>query len=292
MTEHFLPNKRLMRKAFNEAASRYDAAAILQQEVCNRMAERLEYIKHQPATVLDAGSGTGFGRDKLQTAYPKASVIELDIAHAMLLAARQKTSRWKRLFKDPPAVCGDIEQLPLADNSLDMIWSNLAIQWVNDLDKAFAEFHRVLAPNGLLMFSTLGPDTLKELRQAFAGVDQADHVNRFVDMHDIGDGLVKNGFATPVMDMEYITLTYQDVRTVMQDLKAIGAHNVMHGRPAGLMGKQRWQRVIDNYETLRKDGQLPATYEIVYGHAWKPEPKPVRVLADGRQVIEFRPRNT
>ena len=292
MTEHFLPNKRLMRKAFNEAATRYDAAAILQQEVCNRMAERLEYIKHQPNTVLDAGSGTGFGREKLQAAYPKANVVELDIAHAMLLAARQKTSRWKRLFKDPPAVCGDIEQLPLADNSLDMIWSNLAIQWVNDLDKAFAEFHRVLAPNGLLMFSTLGPDTLKELRQAFAGVDQADHVNRFVDMHDIGDGLVKNGFATPVMDMEYITLTYQDVRTVMQDLKAIGAHNVMHGRPAGLMGKQRWQRVIDNYETLRKDGQLPATYEIVYGHAWKPEPKPTRVLADGRQVIEFRPRNT
>lgn len=290
MSEHFLPNKKLMRASFNSAAEQYDAAAILQQEVCDRMAERLAYIKLDPEIVLDAGSGTGFGREKLQAQYAKANVVELDIAHAMLIASRKKTSKWKRLFKEPPAICADIEQLPIADNSLGMIWSNLAIQWVNDLDRAFAEFHRVLQPNGLLMFSTLGPDTLKELRHAFSGVDNSDHVNRFIDMHDIGDGLVRNGFATPVMDMEFITMTYHDVKAVMNDLKSIGAHNVMHGRPAGLMGKQRWQRVLDTYETYRKDGLLPATYEVVYGHAWKPEPKASKTLADGRQVIEFRPR--
>ncbi|NLR74976.1 malonyl-ACP O-methyltransferase BioC [Leeia aquatica] len=292
MPEVFQPEKRLMRRAFERAADSYDAAAVLQREVCDRMAERLDYIKHQPHRVLDAGSGTGYGSGLLRTTYPKAQVLELDIAHSMLLAARRKQGLLKRWLAPAPALCADIERLPLQADSVDMIWSNLAIQWVTDLDQAFAEFHRVLRPEGLLMFSTLGPDTLRELRQAFAGLDGHTHVNRFIDMHDIGDGLVRNGFATPVMDMEYLTLTYDDVRAVMQDLKAIGAHNVTHGRPQGLMGKQRWQQVLRNYEQLRQDGKLPATYEVVYGHAWKPQPRPARQLPDGRQVIDFHPRGS
>ncbi|RTL01005.1 MAG: malonyl-[acyl-carrier protein] O-methyltransferase BioC, partial [Neisseriaceae bacterium] len=159
-------------------------------------------------------------------------------------------------------------------------------------DKAFTELARVLRPDGLLMFSTLGPDTLKELRQAFSGADGYAHVNRFIDMHDIGDALVHNGFAEPVMDMEYITLTYESVKAVMLDLKAIGAQQVLDGRNPGLMGKSRWQKVLDNYERLRQAGRLPATYEIVYGHAWKPQPKLGKTLPDGRQIIEFKKRPT
>jgi malonyl-CoA O-methyltransferase len=138
------------------------------------------------------------------------------------------------------------------------------------------------------MFSTFGPDTLMELRQAFASADDRPHVNRFIDMHDLGDALVQAGFANPVMDMEKIVLTYDDIKAVMRDLKAIGAHNVALGRPRGLMGRHAFERAEAAYDKLRREGRLPATFEIVYGHAWKPQPKPG--FADGRQIIEFRPR--
>ncbi|HUW00334.1 MAG TPA: methyltransferase domain-containing protein, partial [Gallionella sp.] len=192
---------------------------------------------------------------------------------------------WQKLFGGARQmqVCGDMEALPLAANSIGMVWSNLAMQWCNDLPATFTELHRVLEVEGLLMFSTFGPDTLKELRQAFNGVDRHNHLNRFTDMHDIGDMLVHSGFAEPVMDMEYITLTYDDVRGVLQDLKTIGAHNATGGRSQGLMGKNAWARLTENYESLRRNGKLPATFEVVYGHAWKPQPKQT---ADGRAIIK------
>jgi len=168
-----------------------------------------------------------------------------------------------------------------------MIWSNLALQWCNDLPATFAELHRVLKVDGLLMFSTFGPDTLKELRLAFNGVDSHNHLNRFTDMHDIGDRLVACGFADPVMDMEVMTLTYGDVRGLMRDLKAIGAGNATVSRPSGLTGKERLARVARNYEAHRRDGKLPATFEIVYGHAWKPAP---RTSPTGHPVIDIKPR--
>jgi len=147
--------------------------------------------------------------------------------------------------------------------------------------------HRVLAPGGLLMFSTFGPDTLKELRDAFRSVDRYTHVHRFIDMHDVGDALIACGFADPVMDMEILTLTYADVRELMRDLKAIGAHNVTRGRPATLTGKSQLAKVAQNYEAARRDGRLPATFEVIYGHAWKPQP---RVGPTGRPVIDIKPR--
>jgi malonyl-CoA O-methyltransferase len=156
------------------------------------------------------------------------------------------------------------------------------VQWCNDLPATFVELHRVLQVEGLLMFSTFGPDTLKELRAAFHDVDGYSHTNRFADMHDIGDMLLAAGFAEPVMDMEYITLTYDDVKAVMQDLRSIGAHNATAGRAQGMMGKGAWNKVLHNYELLRREGKLPATFEIIYGHAWKLRPKK---LADGRSVI-------
>jgi malonyl-CoA O-methyltransferase len=182
-------------------------------------------------------------------------------------------------------VCGDIERLPFANDSVDLVWSNLALQWVNDLARAFAEMHRVLKPGGLLMFSTFGPDTLRELRAAYEGTDTHTHVNRFVDMHDIGDLLVHARYADPVIDMEPFTLTYERVRDLMRDLKSIGAHNVTHGRPAALTAKSVMRTVEANYERLRRGGKLPATFEVVYGHAWKPTP---RVSPTGKRVIDIR----
>ena len=278
-------DKRQMRRAFSRAAPNYDATAVLQREVCARMLERLEYIKLQPARILDAGSGTGWGTRQLMAKYPAAQMIALDIAIGMLHNAREHTGWWQKLFGSQKStmLCADVEALPIAANSLDMVWSNLAVQWCNDLPATIGDLHRVLKVEGLLMFSTFGPDTLKELRQAFHGVDGHNHLNRFADMHDIGDMLSHGGFAEPVMDMEYLTLTYDDVRSVLQDLKAIGAHNATAGRGQGLMGKNAWKLLVENYEALRRDGKLPATYEVIYGHAWKPVPKKT---ADGRAIIK------
>ena len=281
----FLIDKQRMRRAFSRAAADYDAAAVLQREVCKRMLERLEFIRLQPARILDAGSGTGWGTRQLAEKYPAAQIASLDIAIGMLQAARGRSGWWRKLFGGAQTmqVCGDIEALPLAASSVEMVWSNLALQWCNDLPATFAGLHRVLKTEGLLMFSTFGPDTLKELRLAFGGVDGHTHLNRFADMHDIGDMLIHAGFAEPVMDMEYLTLTYDDVRGLLNDLKRIGAHNATAGRSHGLMGKNAWARLLDNYERLRRDGKLPATYEVVYGHAWKPQP---RVTQDGAAIVK------
>lgn len=266
-------DKRLLRHAFERASSSYDQSAVLQREISNRMLSRLEYIKYQPDVILDAGSGTGYGSQQLLKRYPGKPIIAMDIAQSMLLQARPNLNWWQRLLPLPQHshyVCGDIEQIPLQRESVGLIWSNLALQWCNDLQQTFAEMHRILRTDGLLMFSTFGPDTLKELRESFAQVDSFNHVNRFIDMHDVGDLLVHNGFAVPVMDMEYITMTYSDVMSIMRDLKAIGAHNVTQGRRLGLMGKKSWDKALSAYEKFRTDGKLPVTFEVIYGHAWKP----------------------
>lgn len=281
----FSIDKRQVRRAFSRAAGQYDAAAVLQREVCTRMLERLDCVKLQPGRIVDVGCGTGWGTRQLMQRYPVAQMVALDIAMGMLQLTRGQTGWWQKLFggsKQPMPLCADVEALPLAAQSADMIWSNLTVQWCNDLPAAFRELHRALKVDGLLMFSTFGPDTLKELRFAFQGADGYNHVNRFTDMHDIGDMLVASGFADPVMEMEVLTLTYDDVRAVLQDLKSIGAHNVTAGRQSGLMGKNAWQRMTAQYETFRRDGKLPATFEIVYGHAWKVPPKQT---AEGAHII-------
>ena len=289
MSSEQILDKKQLRTAFERAASSYDQAAVLQREISNRMLSRLEYIKYRPEVILDAGSGTGYGSQQLAKRYPSSQLIAIDIAYAMLLQARPNSAWWQRILplqqQHSHYVCADIEQFPIKNDSVGLIWSNLALQWCNDLNRTFAEMHRILRTDGLLMFSTFGPDTLKELRQSFAKTDSYRHVNRFVDMHDIGDLLVNNRFSTPVMDMEYITLTYDEVISVMRDLKAIGAHNVIRGRQQGLMGKKRWQHAIDAYETLRREGKLPATFEVVYGHAWKPhDPRSILTPETRRQL--------
>lgn len=294
MTESEL-DRAEVRRSFDHAAATYDAHAVLQREVCDRLLERLDYMNVQPARVLDLGCGTGYGLAHLRTRYPAAECVALDVAPAMLAATRARLPQagWTRKAwarwgpASTPAthlVCADMERLPLAANSLNLAWSSLALQWAQDLEGAFRGLHRALAPGGLLTFATFGPDTLKELRAAFAEIDDAPHVNRFIDLHDVGDMLIHAGFASPVMEMEMLTLTYANLRSLMRDLKGIGAHNAAAARRRGLLGKTAWGRLERAYETWRDDGRLPATFEVIYGHAWAGD-KTQR--ADGRQVIQF-----
>jgi len=291
-----------VRRAAERAAASYDEAAVLHREVGRRMAERLALVKLQPATILDAGCGTGEALAELRARYPAATVIELDVALGMLAAAKRRAAT----LSAPPGtmlakligaraashaeerfVCADATRLPFAPGSVDLVWSNLVLQSIGEPAAAFAECLRVLSVGGLLVFTTLGPDTLKELRAAFMGIDRATHVNRFIDMHDLGDMLVEVGFADPVMDAEIITLTYGDVLSMMREIKDVGEHNATLGRPRGMMGRSRWKRMLDAMERFRRNGRLPATCEVVYGHAWKPEP---RFTADGSAIVRFERR--
>lgn len=273
-------DKARVRASFDRAANSYDAAAVMQKLVREEMLSRLELVSMQPSRILDAGCGTGHASQALMQKYPKAQMFSLDFAMGMLHKSKaMNTSVTHRIkqtlgFNKQHLLCADIEQLPLADASLDMVWSNLAIQWCNDLDAAFTDMHRVLRNDGLLTFSTLGPDTLKELRAASSVDGEHVHVSRFIDMHDIGDALVRAGFAAPVLDVERITLNYDDVIAVMRDLKSIGAHNAADGRSRGLQGRGFLKQMTEHYERFRKNGKLPATFEVVYGHAWKPAARP------------------
>ena len=259
-----LPDKALARRSFEAAAAGYDQAAVLQREVGQRLFERLDLMKLQPERVLDLGAGTGQCIPGLFQRYKKAEVVALDIALPMLGRAR-KRGRWLRR---PRCVCGDAEKLPFSDNSFDLVFSNLMLQWCVDLQATFLELQRVLRPGGLLLFSSFGPDTLRELRDSWQNVDAFSHVNAFVDMHDVGDALVRARFTDAVMDVERLTLTYPDVWKLMRELKQIGAHNVTGGRSRGLTGKAHMRRLVESYECYRRDGVLPASYEIVNGHAW------------------------
>ena len=280
-------NKALVRSSFEKAAPGYDEAAVLQREIGQRLLERLEYIKFQPQRILDVGAGTGDCSYQLSDYYKKSEVLILDFATSMLQQARQKRS-WRQRFSSRfKFVTGDANQLPLADNSVDMLFSNLALQWCSDLEKVFAEFRRVLKPDGMLLFSTFGPDTLKELKLCWQQVDDYMHINEFVDLHDIGDAMLKCGFSNPVMDMEMITVTYPDVKSIMRDLKKIGAHNVNEKRIKGLMGKNAFQKLITSYESYRSNKVLPVTHEVIYGHAWVPENKGQLSQARGIQQVSL-----
>lgn len=282
-------DKARVRRSFNRAAKHYDAAAILQKQVREEMLSRLDLVKLKPQTILDAGCGTGHGGLSLNKRFKKAHVVALDVAPAMLQAALNNQGFLQKIISPIQPVCADIEQLPLKDESAELAWSNLAIQWCNDLDAAFTEFHRVLKPEGLLMFSTFGPDTLRELRVASAQ-DNTTSVSRFIDMHDIGDALVRAGFSAPVLDVERYTLTYDTVIDVMRDLKAIGAHNAADGRTRGLQGRGFLQKLAQHYEQFRVDNKLPATFEVVFGHAWKGKTRDKTKLGGGYAPINFVPK--
>ncbi len=284
-------DRALVRRRFSAAAKNFDTFSVLHREVARRMNERLDYIKQKPGTILDLGCGTGADLNVLGERYPDARRIACDGSLSMLKKAGERTAWLRRLLPVFGAsrlspLCADATALPLANASTNLVWSNLMLHWLADPLPAFKEMQRVLQAEGLLMFSSFGPDTLKELREAF--LDAEPHVHRFIDMHDIGDMLVSAGFAEPVMDMEVITLTYASVDELFRDLRGSGATNAASGRRQGLMGKTAWKQALAALEARRLDGRLPLTFEIVYGHAWKPKP---RTTDDGRAIINFDPKN-
>jgi malonyl-CoA O-methyltransferase len=261
----FALDRRAVARAFDRASAGYDAAAELQARVRDELVARLDGFKIQPATVLDLGAGTGHSTRALKRAFPKALVVATDIAPGMLEQARAQ-SRWMRRFE---RVCADAYSLPFRDASVDLVFSSLMLQWCDDLDAVYGEIARVLKPGGLLLFSTFGPNTLVELRDAWAAGDAANnHVNHFFDPHALGAALMHAGLAEPVLDVDRIVMRYDDALTLMRELKAIGAHNVTRGRARGLTGRQRLAAMKDAYDTLRVDGKLPATYEVIYVTSW------------------------
>lgn len=280
---NFELDRREVRRSFGRAARGYDAAAVLQARVRGELLERLDLVRLAPTCVLDLGAGTGHAALALKRRYPASQVIAIDLAEAMLREASRRRSLLRRFRR----VCGDAQALPLRNGAATLVVSNLMLQWCNDPDAVFMECRRVLAPGGLLTFTTFGPDTLVELRRAWAAADARTHVNRFIDMHDLGDALVQAGFSDPVMDMEMLTLTYADLDGLFADLRASGGNNAASTRPRGLSGRTGWEAARAAYERLRHDGRLPASFEIIQGHAWKPAPK---TTADGRAIVRFQPR--
>lgn len=258
-----------MRADFSRAAASYDEAAVLAREVGSRMAARLDFVKLAPRRFADIGCATGDGVRELQRRYPDALPLAIDFARPMLQAVKSRVPLLQRLRgKAPRLVNADVRALPLAADSLDLAWSNLVLHWLDDPAPAFGELHRVLGVGGLLTFATLGPDTLKQLRAA-----GATSLRSFPDMHDVGDLLVAAGFADPVMDMEMITLAYRSPRRLLADQRHLGVRDGLLGR----MPWRDWRRILADW-----DGK--AGFEIVYGHAWKAEP---RVAADGRAIVRF-----
>lgn len=264
-----------MRTHFGRAAASYDEAAVLAKEVSLRMAARLDFVKLAPARVADIGCATGDGIRALQSRYPQALPLAIDYAPAMLAEVKRHVPWLDRLRRRAPrCVAADVRALPLANGSLGLAWSNLMLHWLDDPLPAFRELQRVLEVGGLLMFSVLGPDTLQELRAAGATT-----LRRFHDMHDLGDMLMAAGFADPVMDMERIELAYANPRGLLRDQRLLGVRDGL----LGAMGFREARRVFRAWQ--RRDGRLPATFEIVYGHAWKAEPK---ATADGHAIVRFR----
>jgi len=259
---------RHVRRATARAASTYDDAAVLQHEVEKRLLESLEYLADRvPQVALDVGSGPAHAAAAMRKRWPKAQVLALDMSLPMLRQARKQSGWWKPFGR----VCADAQALPLLDNSVDVIFSNLCLQWVEDLPAVFAGFRRVLKPGGLLLCSTFGPETLVELREAFAG-DAAPHVSPFAPIASFGDALMRAGFRDPVLDRDRLTLTYPDLPALMRELRAIGATNALQARRRTLTGRARFAAATQAYEAERRsDGTLPSTWEVIYAHAWAPE---------------------
>lgn len=266
-------------KSFNAQAAQYEQAAKAQREIGQRLIERLQYLKINPQRILDLGCGPGTFSRELRSLYPKAQVVCLDLAHAMLVEAKKKQGWWRKCS----LLTADMMSMPFAAGSFDLVFANQVVHWGNPLSLVFRELNRVMNVNGCLMFTTLGPDTFKELKQSWSTVNDFAHVNDFVDMHDIGDILMAERFIEPVVDMEHLSLHYENLPGLLKALKAQGVRNINPNRNQGLTGKKAWARFSSEYASLRTEqGKFPLTYEVVYGHAWKGE---ARQTSNGVETV-------
>jgi len=271
-------DKTRVRRLSARAAAHYERAAWLPRQVASALMEHLQPVRIQPARILDAGAGTGICSRLLSRQYPSARIIALDCSISMLRIARGRVPRW---FSRRALACGDAESLPLTDHSIDLLVSSLMLPSCPSPDAVLTEFRRVLRPGGLLMFASLGPDTLWELRESWAAVDPAVRVHAFIDMHDLGDALLRTGFVDVVMDTERFTGRYSQVSDLHTELKSLGTSNAAAGGAKGLTTPARLAAMASAYEAFRSNGQLPASFEIVFGHAWCKASRTVEVSAPG-----------
>jgi malonyl-CoA O-methyltransferase len=262
-TKPRLLDRAAIRRHADRASAGYDAAAVLAARLRDDMIRRLDWVAFEPETVLDLGCGTGHGAEALAARWPRARMIALDASPAMLAQAARRDGAARFELQ-----LADAESIPLPDASVDLVFSNLLLPWCEDIDAVFAEVARVLKPRGLFTFTTFGPDTLVELRTAWRAADLEAALHPFTDMHDLGDGLVRAGFAEPVLDVSRFTLTYPDAVALLRDLRATGSQGAATERARGLTGRGRLRAMEDAYEKFRSGGTLPASYEVVFGQAW------------------------
>ena len=264
-------NKEYKRKSFNRAASTYDSYSVLQDLISDNLIDRLKIIKLSPLDILDFGCGTGRNGLKLKKQYKASKIINYDFSENMLTEARRKQ---KVFFLDKvnlspySYLCADIESIPLAENTIDLVWSSSSLQWCNDLPLVFSQIKKILKPGGLFIFSTFGPNTLVELREITESLFGEKKTNTFIDMHNIGDLLMSSGFSDPVLDAENFVMTYSHIQKLFMDIKSIGATNGNASQGKGLSGKSYINKIAEEYESYRSESLLPASYEVVYGHAW------------------------
>lgn len=253
-------NYQSLRARFNRYASTYDAHAVLYQAMAESLLQRLSLIKLEPAVVLDLGCGTGELTALLQQHFPKAIVLSLDVAEqALQRSVQHPIQAWA-------------ESLPLKTASVDLVVSNALLPWCNDLLPVFEEVNRVLKPDGLFLFTSLGPDSLKAVRQAWASVDEQGHVHRFLDMHDVGDRLLAAGMNDPVMDTESIQINYSSVAACLDDLRFTGSGNLLAERQSQLTGKARFEQFKQALQQqFSPEGKLALQAEVIHGHAWHGE---------------------
>ena len=266
-------NKKIKRIAFNRAAMTYDDYSVLQKQISLDLFDRLSLIKIAPNFILDLGSGTGENNSGFKNIYKNKNIINYDFSERMLMRAKSKEKDFLGLNKllgknNTSYICGDMEHLPIKKNLIDLVWTSSSLQWCNDLNKTFLGVKEILNYGGLFIFSTFGPKTLTELSAINKKLSQNDTVNSFTDMHQIGDMLVANGFSDPVLDSDEYTLTYSNVEKLFVDIKSIGATSSNALQNKGLRGRNHFKRMAAEYDKYKKSGLLPATYEVIYGHAW------------------------
>ncbi|MFW0057283.1 MAG: malonyl-ACP O-methyltransferase BioC [Coxiella endosymbiont of Dermacentor silvarum] len=261
--EPFIIDNQAVEKALEVVSEKYREEAEIFHVIADRLLERLHFIRLNPLRIVDFGARMGYTTKALSEHYKKTDIISLDFSVSLLNRARDSMQS-----NSPKMLAAEYTLLPFADQSVDLIFSNLAFQWSLNLQKTLRECNRILKPGGFLLFNTVGPDTLQELRTSFS--DKKRHVHRFYDMHDIGDILTHLNFVDPVMDVERLTVLYSSVLQLIADLKSMGAHNAAQDRSRGLMGKSQWQKMLKAYEKWRDENHaIPATIEVIYGHAFR-----------------------
>ncbi len=278
-------NRDHLRRRFERAAADFDGADFVHRATREGLLQRIEPLLIDARIVVDLGAATGAAYPLLKRRFKNARIVHVDIAHAMLRRARGKR-RWisKVHPRGPAYLQADANALPFADASCDVVFCNLLLPLIGDPTKVLNEIARVLRKGGVFAFATLGPDSLQELMRAWRKVDNTVHVNRFADMHDLGDGLVRAGFSDPVLDVDRLAISYADPIRLFEDLTDIGGRNALSHRRASLTGKGRWQKLLGELDRSQEDGKLTLDLEVVFGHTWgsgpKQDPGNFRINAD------------